>query len=290
MKYYSWKKYIGSGLDHIEWHKHILNLENKIDSLFHYLYSIYPNYTNINWNALHLNTDEKLMYLSENTEKGAIYKDTQSNIEYYFIKCFNNNDLIWCKNNICFINDWPSLYWINSINLANEQNLTLQQYLALFSDDESSKVFQPQENSWLLMDFNIEQGYKLLPSTSGFGGVYKTKWITIGNEYYLQYDLIDNGKDVVVHFFNNPLQTRWNLYNTTISENEMSITTYSKDIKNTNNEYYQAQKQLMRQMLIKDTREPVIVDYIHTEDNISYNWQRETFHIKNKINVGVYYW
>ena len=287
MKHYSFKTGPNKYFDTREWRKHILGLESKVDSLWNYLNLTNPNYSIINWNQDNLETDDKHIQITNDPAIGAIYKKPGSNNEYYFLKCFNNKDLIWGRPNIYFINDYPSNELIEGIN-SNEIRESL--------------LIQAPENSWLLIDSNIEKGYQFLPSSSGYGGIYTIQWCynATENKYYLNYTLLNNGKDVEVVFFNKPTQTRWNTYVTSNNVNLKYFITSFKDVKNTlTKEYYQGQKQLMKKFFIsKDKNENSIkttiyeevgADYVVEEDSLQ-EWEKTQFKINNTIGLGVYYW
>lgn len=282
MKYYSFKTNFKKSnyLDKKEWKKHIYGLEKKADALFEYLNIMQPNYSIINWNEYNLPLESEQMYIqNDDWTKGAIYRS--QNVDYYFLKCFNNNDLIWGKTNARFINNFPNQRIINQIK----------------SHSEELECFSVTDNTWLLIDKNTSTGYRLLNSSSGYGGIYTIKWMEYYTDttrsYYLRYDLINNGKNVTTMFFNNPWQTRWNLFETNMITKSTTIS--NSCIKNTENEFYQGQKQLMHKIYLEkkenqQTRyESVCADYTHQEE-VMLSQQKLIWKLQPIQNLGVYYW
>lgn len=290
MKYYSSKN---KNFDRREWYKHIHNLERKIDSLYTYLNLTKPNYNIVNWNKENKVTDDNFMKTQGALVEGAaIYSKTwgDKTYEFYFLKCFNNNDLIWYKTNMKIINDFLTNDNINKIeNILTSSNLDLSLKLKF-----GSNYIEPNlmENSWILIDKNTESGYRLLPSTSGYGSIYTMKWINKSGNYGIYQELTNNGKGVTTRFFNSPYQVRWNKFCNFFSsdDNRISIVDNKDIVTCQNKEFYQGQKQLMNKILKKDVNnnyyEYVAADCLYTKKG---NLQ-QVRSIKTTINMEVYYW
>lgn len=279
MKHYSVKTPF---FDKREWKKHILNLELKTDALFNYINLNNPNYFIINWNAEDYPTSDRLMKMtSKNISKGAIY--SHSNLDYYFLKCFNNNDIIWGKTNIRFINDFPTIDLIQRINSGSETDSKGEKFTIL-----------PEENSWLFIDSNEENGYKFLPSSSGYGNAYTIKWVwdDIRNKYIIEYKSVNNSKNFQTYFFNKPTQTRWDSFNQRTVEDSNLIIDWKDIQKLSTGEYYQGQKQWMHKTLKSNSDnsyEYVYADNIYEENTIT-EYIKIKLATKNNINMEVYYW
>ena len=299
MKFYSFKTGNNSSyFDRKEWQKHIRNLEQKTDSLFNYISLINPNYSIVNWNQYNMPTDDQQMQITNDPTRGSVYTYTagDNSRQYYFLKCFNNNELIWSRKNLWCVNANPWDY----INTSDTNSKTWLDYVidledSFRADQYKDIIFEIPENSWLLINSNLDKGYQFLPSSSGFGGIYTIKWVYNYEscQYQLQHNLINNGKDVVVTFFNKPTQTRWNKYDSIGSSNRNYIITAFVDIKNPSGEYYQGQKQVIHKLFYQHnptTYEAILVD--HTiEKNELQEWNKIQFPTNiNTDKMGVYYW
>ena len=310
MKFYSFKTSYSSGyFDIKEWKKHITGLERKVDSLWSYLNLVRPNYSTVNWNSYDKSkTEAKQMEVDITNEdkvpselKGAIY--IKDGTEYYFLKCFNNNDLVWCKNNMIIINDYPKQDYLSTI-LNFKEDISKEDIIKSLKN----VIEGPLENTWLLVDSNNSDGYIKIPSISGYGEAFTLKWgKKESKKYYLHCEPIKHNKGQIYYFFNNPKQVRWNKHSWTTNANQRMVTTFNKDIEASYSEdntptigqevvkeFYQGQKQLMHNTFIRKENEerteivyePVMADYVYKNNPNS----QEFILQKPNNNLEVYYW